>query len=82
MVKIEVLGTGCPKCKKTIANVERAVFELGLDAEVIKVDDINAIVERGVIFTPALVIDGEVKVDGRVPSVEIIKELISKKEEK
>lgn len=72
-MKIEVLGTGCPKCQATLRNVERAVKELGIQAEIIKVDDIAEIAARGVMITPALVIDGEIKCSGRIPSVEEIK---------
>jgi len=72
-MKIEVLGTGCPKCQATLRNVERAVKELGIQAEIIKVDDIAEIAARGVMITPALAIDGEIKCSGRIPSVEEIK---------
>jgi small redox-active disulfide protein 2 len=76
MVKIEVLGTGCPKCKRTIKNVEEAVKELKISAEIVKVDDITAIMDRGVMLTPAVFIDGEEKVVGRVPCVEELKDLL------
>ena len=66
-MKIEVLGTGCPKCKKTLSNAEKAVKELGVDAEVVKVDKIDDIMNYGVMMTPALAIDGEVKIAGKVP---------------
>ena len=67
-MKIEILGTGCPKCKKTLANTEKAVKELRIDAEVVKVDKIEDIMNYGVMITPALAIDGEVKVSGKVPN--------------
>ena len=54
MVKIEVLGTGCTKCKSLTKNVEKAVQELGIKAEIVKVDNINEIMNRGVMMTPAL----------------------------
>ena len=73
MVKIEVLGTGCPKCQATIRNAEEAVKELGIQAEVVKVDDIAEITARGVMVTPALAIDGGRKCSGRIPAVEEIK---------
>ncbi|MBP2133959.1 small redox-active disulfide protein 2 [Methanomicrobium sp. W14] len=76
-MKIEVLGTGCVKCKRLMKNVEKAVVETGSKAEVVKVEDITEIMERGVMLTPALVIDGEIKVSGRVADVAEIKELIS-----
>ena len=66
MVKIEVLGTGCVKCKRLLANAEQAVRDLKIPADVVKVDDIDAIVDRGVMMTPALALDGVVKSSGRV----------------
>ena len=77
-MKIEVLGTGCPKCKKTYENAEEAIKELGIEAELVKVYDSVEIAKRGVFETPALVIDGEIKVAGRVPSKEEIKEMLKK----
>ena len=77
-MKIEVLGTGCPKCKKTYENAEKAIKELGIEAELVKVYDSVEIAKRGVLETPALVIDGEIKIAGRVPSKEEIKELLKK----
>ena len=76
MVKIEVLGTGCMKCKRLMKNVEAAVKELGIDAEMVKVDDIVEIMDRGVMLTPALAVDGEMKVSGRVADVKEIKEIL------
>ncbi|MBN2693834.1 TM0996/MTH895 family glutaredoxin-like protein [bacterium] len=76
MKKIQVLGTGCPKCKKLAQVVEEAVKELSIEAEIIKVTDINEIMEFGVMSTPGLVVDGEVKFAGRVPSVAQIKEVL------
>jgi len=73
MKKIQVLGTGCPKCEKVAKNAEAAVRELGIDGEVVKVTDINEIMTFGVMMTPGLAVDGEVKVSGKVPSVEEIK---------
>jgi small redox-active disulfide protein 2 len=78
MVKIEVLGTGCAKCKSLLKNVEKAVEELGIQAEVVKVDGIEEIMSRGVMMTPALFVDGEAKAVGRAPSVEEIKKLLAK----
>ncbi|AKB67111.1 thioredoxin family protein [Methanosarcina mazei] len=77
-MKIEILGTGCAKCKKTKELAEKAVKELGVDAEIVKVEDFDKILEYGVMVTPALVIDGDVKVAGKVPSVEDIKKWITK----
>ncbi len=72
-MKIEILGTGCLKCRKTTANVEEAVKGLDLAAEIVKVEKIDDIMNYGVMVTPALAIDGEVKVAGRIPKVEEIK---------
>jgi len=72
-MKIEILGTGCPKCEAVAKNVEQAVAALDIQAEVIKVTDITEIAARGVMLTPALVIDGEIKAVGKVPTVEEIK---------
>ncbi|QYZ79173.1 thioredoxin family protein [Methanofollis formosanus] len=77
MVTIEVFGTGCAKCKRTAKNVEKAVAEMGIEAEVVKVEEINAITDRGVFLTPALAVDGEMKVEGRVPTVDEVKEILS-----
>ena len=76
MKKIEVLGTGCAKCKKLIKNVEKAVKQIGSKATVEKVESLDKIMEYGVMMTPALVVDGEVKVVGRIPGVDEIKKLI------
>ncbi len=76
MIMIEVLGTGCPKCQATMQNVEQAVSELGVQAEVVKVYDIAEITARGVMMTPAVAVDGEVKVVGKVPTVDEIKTLL------
>ncbi|NMB85784.1 MAG: hypothetical protein A4E44_02348 [Methanosaeta sp. PtaB.Bin018] len=78
MVKIEVLGTGCAKCKSLMKNVEKAVEESGISAEVIKVDSIQEIMNRGVMMTPALYIDGESKVVGRTATVDEIKKMLKK----
>ena len=77
MKKIEIFGTGCPKCKRTEQNVRRAVQELGIEAEVIHVYDQLEMLKRGITNTPAVVIDGEVKITGRVPEVDEIKGLLS-----
>jgi len=77
-MKLEVLGTGCPKCKKLIEVVEQTVKETGISAEITKVDQINNILNYSVMITPALVIDGKVVVSGRVPSKDEIKKWISK----
>lgn len=75
-MRIEVLGPGCPKCQSTEQNVTKALQELSLQAEVVKVADIGAIIERGVMWTPALVIDGKLVLQGKIPTVDQIKHLI------
>ncbi|MCP1662950.1 MAG: thioredoxin family protein [Methanocalculus sp. MSAO_Arc1] len=77
-MKIEVLGTGCMKCRRLAQNVEKAVSELGIKADIVKVEDITAIMERDVMLTPALMIDGELKVTGRVAEVAELMELFEK----
>jgi len=77
MTKIEILGTGCAKCKRLFANTEQAVKELKITAEVTKVEDLDAIVESGVMLTPALLINGEVVAEGRVPDVNEIKKMLT-----
>ena len=75
-MKIQILGTGCPKCKQVEANAREAVKNLNIDAAVEKITDINRIIDFGVTATPALAVDGEVKFSGRVPLVEEIKNVI------
>jgi len=77
MKKLQVLGTGCPKCKKLAENAEAAAKALGIEYELEKVTDINKIMKFGVMITPALAVDGEVKTAGKVPSVDEIKSMIS-----
>jgi small redox-active disulfide protein 2 len=72
-MKIEILGTGCPKCKKLEENARKAVAELGKEAEIVKVTEIDKIISYGVMSTPALVVDGEVKSFGSIPDVGQIK---------
>jgi len=77
MKLLQVLGPGCAKCMKLKEQAEAAVKELGIEATVEKIEDINVITGFGVMMTPALVIDGEVKVVGKVASVEEIKKLLA-----
>ncbi len=72
-MKIEILGTGCPKCKKLEENARKALDETGNKAEVVKVTDINEIIDHGVMSPPAIVIDGKLKCSGRIPEIEEIK---------
>jgi len=75
-MKIEVLGTGCAKCKRLEENVKKAVKEAGVQAEIVKIEDIDKIIGKGIMMTPALIIDGDEKAIGRVPGVdEIVKML-------
>ena len=76
MKKIQILGTGCPKCEKLTANTKAAAAELGLVCEIEKVTDITQIIAFGVMTTPALAVDGTVKVAGRVPDVAALKEML------
>lgn len=75
-MKIEILGMGCSKCSDLYKVTEQAVAELGLTAEFAKVTDIKEIMKYGVMNTPALVVDGQVKISGKVPGKEEIKDLL------
>jgi small redox-active disulfide protein 2 len=77
MKEVKVLGPGCQKCQELMKQTELAVQELGLECSVEKITDIQQIVSYGVIMTPALVVDGQVKVTGKVPSLDDIKGMIS-----
>ena len=76
MKKIQILGTGCPKCKKLAENAEAAAKKLDIEYDIEKVTDINEIMKFGVMMTPALAVDGQVKVVGKVPSQDDIKQLL------
>ena len=75
-MKLQILGTGCPNCRRLLAAAEQAATNLGLEYELEKVEDIDSIVAFGVLRTPALAVDGAVKVSGRVPSVTEIERLL------
>lgn len=77
MKKLSVLGTGCPKCKKLAENAEAAARALGIEYTIEKVTDMNEIMKFGVMMTPALAVDGEVKVVGKVPDPEAIKAMLA-----
>lgn len=77
MKTLQILGTGCPKCKKLAEHTETAAKELGIDYDLVKVTEINAIMGFGVMMTPALVVDGEVKVAGKVPEVDELKKYLA-----
>ena len=73
---IKVIGTGCEKCARLHQNVQQAVTELGVDAEIRKVEDLVEMVQLGVMSAPSLMIDGKLAVSGRVPSVKALKEIL------
>ena len=76
-MKLQILGTGCAKCKALTMATEKATQMLGLEYELEKVTDLNRIMSFGVMMTPALVVDGKVKVSGKVPSVEELKKILA-----
>ena len=76
MKKLQILGTGCPKCKKLAENAEAAAKALGIEYTIEKVTDINEIMKLGVMMTPALAVDGQVKVVGKIPEAEAIKAML------
>ena len=77
MKKIQILGTGCPKCRKLTENTESAARELGIECDIEKITDIDEIMKFGVMMTPALAVDGDVKSAGRIMSVEEIKKTLN-----
>ena len=77
MKTLQVLGTGCQKCKKLAENTESAARELGIEFDLVKITDLTAIMGFGVMSTPALVVDGQVKVVGKVPDVAELKKLLA-----
>jgi small redox-active disulfide protein 2 len=77
MKKLQILGTGCAKCHKLAEQTEAAAKALGIEYELEKVTNLNDIMAFGVMITPALAVDGEVKVSGKVPSVEEVKGLLA-----
>ncbi|MGA9188098.1 MAG: thioredoxin family protein [Methanosarcina sp.] len=77
-MKIEILGTGCSKCKKTKEVIEKILKQAGVEAEVVKVEDFETILNYGVMVTPAVVIDGEVKLAGKIPDEKDIRRWITK----
>jgi small redox-active disulfide protein 2 len=76
-MKIEILGTGCPKCNMLTENAKAAAVKLGVPAEITKVTDIMQITQRGVLMTPALVVDGLIKSAGKVPTVTEIERMLT-----
>lgn len=77
-MKIEIFGTGCAKCNSTEKIIRKTVEELGVSAEIVKVEDLQEIINRGVMMTPAVFVDGEAKVVGRIPTLDEIKKWLQK----
>jgi len=77
MKKVQVLGTGCAKCKALFANAQAAAKELGGEIQVEKVEDLKEIMKFNVLITPALVVDGKVKCCGKVPGADEIKKMFN-----
>ena len=75
-MKIEILGSGCAKCKSVEKLVRNIVEELGIKADIVKVEDLQEIVNRGIMMIPAVFIDGEAKIVGRVPTADELKKLL------
>ncbi len=75
-MKIEILGSGCAKCKSVEKLVRNIVEELGIQVDIIKVEDIQEIINRGIMMTPAVFIDGEAKIVGRIPTADELKKLL------
>lgn len=77
MKRLQILGTGCPKCEMLAKLAAQAADELGIEYEITKVTDLGEIMSFGVMMTPALVVDGEVKVSGKVPNVDELKKMLA-----
>ena len=75
-MKIQILGTGCPKCQKLGQVADQAATDLGLEYQLVKITDLNEITSFGVMMTPALAVDGEVKLVGKVPSIDEVKQIL------
>jgi len=77
MKKLQILGTGCPKCRKLAENAVAAAEAAGIEYELVKITDINEIMKFGVMLTPALAVDGQVKVVGKVPTPDAIRDMLA-----
>ena len=77
-MKLQILGTGCPKCRKLAEATEQAAKDLGIDYTLEKVTDIGAIMSFGVMTTPALAVDGKVEVSGKIPSSDELRKILAK----
>jgi small redox-active disulfide protein 2 len=80
MLKIEVLGPGCPKCDNTYDKIKQLLNDLKMEAELVKITDVFQIIDRGVNLTPALIINGKVVLEGRVPTVEQIRQILQEQD--
>jgi len=76
-MKIEVVGPGCARCITTEKNVKEAVKQLDIQAEIVKVTNVAEFAKKGVMFTPGVIVDGQVKVSGKIPTVDELKEILS-----
>ncbi len=77
MLQVKILGTGCPKCNKLYEETQHAALELGLECNIVKVTDMREITGYGVLMTPALVVNDQVKVSGKVPSRDDLKKMLA-----
>jgi len=75
-MKIEVFGSGCPNCIRAYENIKKAAEELNVSPEVVKVEDMDEIISKGIMMTPAIAVEGEIKMSGKVPTVQQAKELM------
>ncbi len=75
-MKIEIVGSGCPRCVATEKNVKEAIEQLGIQAEIVKVTNVAEFAQKGVMFTPGVIIDGKVVVSGKIPTIDEIKQIL------
>jgi len=78
LMRIEILGVGCPKCGKTGELIEETLEKIGVEAEIVHVTDLDEIIQRGVMMTPAVVVDGIIKVEGKIPTEAQIRQWFKK----
>ena len=78
-MKIEIVGPGCPRCIATEKNVKEVVKQLGIQAEITKITDVAEFAKKGVMFTPAVIVDNKIVVSGKIPTVEELKNILSSK---
>ncbi|MGE5542252.1 MAG: thioredoxin family protein [Bacillota bacterium] len=77
-MRIEILGPGCPRCRQTGQLIEGTLEKIGIEAEIVHVTDLNEIIDRGVMMTPAVIVDGVVKIEGRIPTEAQIRQWFGK----